>query len=391
MKNILIISEAKPTPRGHAEETAFGYLSKFILEKKYKLTYVYIKIKNIIKIEESKNYSFLNKKNFTFRKIVFTLKKIRIKNIINSIDLSKKVYIKKFKNKDLTLYENVIAVGHVAFFLSKYFRFNKRLFIMGDSSGERLYLDSKLNFINNFNIFNLIYSYLVFIFERFYWRYKISLKKTKIGIFGSYTAKRFSFFFGDQNVIDLRPPMPKRVKFFKKNNSEFTSIVFGGSLGGTLGKNTLNNFLSIVEKLPTKDFKFFLVGHHIQKHVTRYQLKKYKNLYVHSVVNNFEYFLSSKDIFILPTDYYVGVRVRLCSSLMSGNYCIVTKKSIKNMPELLNCSAVKVVENKTEQFINEIKEYRNFNIKKKILLTKAAQNFFDLNYEYTKNSKSFII
>jgi hypothetical protein len=76
---------------------------------------------------------------------------------------------------------------------------------------------------------------------------------------------------------------------------------------------------------------------------------------------------------------------------MSGNYCIVTKKSIKNMPELLNCSAVKVVENKTEQFINEIKEYRNFNIKKKILLTKAAQNFFDLNYEYTKNSKSFII
>ena len=50
MKNMLIISEAKPALKGHAEETAFGYLSKFILERKYKLTYVYIKIKNTIKI-----------------------------------------------------------------------------------------------------------------------------------------------------------------------------------------------------------------------------------------------------------------------------------------------------------------------------------------------------
>jgi hypothetical protein len=394
MKNILILSETKPSPRGRAEEMAFSYLSKFILEKKYNLTYIYIKIKNINKNKENKNYDFLNKNNFNFKKKIFNLKKKIIKNIINTIDFSKKVVIKKIKNNNLILYDNIIAIGHTAFFLSNYFRFNKRLFIMGDSVGERLYLDSKLNFLNNFNIlniFNIIYSYLVFIFERFYWRCKISFKKTKVGIFGTYSSKRFGAYFGNQNVIDLRPPMPKRVKFLKKYNKNYTSVVFGGSLGGTLGKNTLNNFISIVEKLPGKNFKFFLVGHDIEKYITRDQLKKYKNLYIYNVVHNFEYFLSSKDIFVLPTDYYVGVRVRLCSSLLSGNYCIVTQNSIKNMPELLNCSAVKVIENQIDKFIGEIREYRNFNIKKKILITKAGQNFFDNNYSYIKSSESFIM
>ena len=39
MKNIVILSEAPPIKGGKAENTILGYISKFILEKKFFLDY----------------------------------------------------------------------------------------------------------------------------------------------------------------------------------------------------------------------------------------------------------------------------------------------------------------------------------------------------------------
>ena len=62
-------------------------------------------------------------------------------------------------------------------------------------------------------------------------------------------------------------------------------------------------------------------------------------------VKNFESTLSRMNIFVLPSDYYIGVRTRICSALSAGNFCIISKAILINMPELKDCKSVQIINN----------------------------------------------
>lgn len=79
MKNIAIISNASPVKGGKAENTLLGYLSKFILEKKYHLDYFQIQQEDDLNkkiFNKSKKFSFLKNKNFELIKIKVNKKKV---------------------------------------------------------------------------------------------------------------------------------------------------------------------------------------------------------------------------------------------------------------------------------------------------------------------------
>ena len=73
MKKVLILSEAKPVQGGKAENTIFGYLSKFILSKNCALDFYFLDLKNNIdnSINKKKIFNFLKKKNFKLKKKKF--------------------------------------------------------------------------------------------------------------------------------------------------------------------------------------------------------------------------------------------------------------------------------------------------------------------------------
>ena len=69
MKKIAILCTSYPHSGGKAENTVFGYLSKYILEKNYYLDFYFINHENnpdkkLIK----KKYNFLKKKIFVLQK-----------------------------------------------------------------------------------------------------------------------------------------------------------------------------------------------------------------------------------------------------------------------------------------------------------------------------------
>ena len=79
MKNIAIISNASPVKGGKAENTLLGYLSKFILEKKYHLDYFQIQQKDDLNkkiFKKSKKFSCLKNKNFKLTTIKVNKKKV---------------------------------------------------------------------------------------------------------------------------------------------------------------------------------------------------------------------------------------------------------------------------------------------------------------------------
>lgn len=264
---------------------------------------------------------------------------------------------------------------------------------MGDPPGERLYVYNKINFFNHKTIISflrLFYSYICFKLENYYWKYNIDFKDTAIGIFGSATSKRFKKIFKRSFVIDLRPAMPsfknKNVNFKKK----ITKVILAGSLGGSFAKTTLINFVNLIKFSNCKYLKYYLLGHEVRNGISKNLISKIKNLKLMPNVNNFEENLSRMNIFIIPTEYYIGVRTRLCSALSAGNFCIVTKAVLLNMPELKFCKSVKVVNFNNKDILRAIIKYHNLPHHKKLILNLEAKKFFKKNYLYTISGKKFI-
>lgn len=400
MKKIAILCTAYPHSGGKAENTIFGYLSKYILEKNYYLDFYFINHENNPDIKLiKKKYSFLKKKNFHLTKIDVSKKNGLIQNniiksimFLPSIDTSlaydlKKVIINR-KNK----YDLIITLGHIAYHLSSKFSYKKRLFIMGDPPGERSFVFNKINFkrftIKGFCL--LIYSLICFKLEDYYWKWVINFKNTKIGLFGTSTSIRFKKNLNIKSVLDLRPSMPSYNFGSSYISKNFTKIVMAGSLGGSFALSSISNFIQLIESTNSKKFKFYLIGHDIDiKYMNKNFIDSKKIKILHRV-KNLEKTLSRLNIFVIPSDYYIGVRTRICSALSAGNYCILSESILVNMPELLNCSSVKVVKNNIHEIINAIKVYHDFTISKKIRLKKKSKKFFEKNYFYKVSGKRFL-
>ena len=402
MKNIAIISNASPVKGGKAENTLLGYLSKFILEKKYHLDYFQIQQEDDLNkkiFKKSKKFSFLKNKNFELITIKVNKKKsyinyrfIRAILIIPLIDKSIGYELKSLKINSNKNYDLIISLDHIPYHLSKKFKFKKRLFIMGDPPGERLFIFNKINFQKPFikNFFLLLHSFICFKLEDYYWKRVVDIKNTYIGIFGSFTSARFKKNLNLKTILDLRPPMP--IFIDKKNYipKKITKIVMGGSLGGSFAKSAMSNFFDLVKMTESLDFNFYLIGHDVDASIKKKQQNLKLNIKILPPVENFESALSKMNIFIIPSDYYLGVRTRICGALSAGNYCIINRAVLMNMPELKHCKSVKIVNNNNKDLIESFVNYHNFSYKKKIQLNKESKNFFKKHYFYPSASKKFL-
>ena len=402
MKNIAIISNASPIKGGKAENTLLGYLSKFILEKNFNLDYFrIIKDDDLNKkiFNDKKNFLFLKKKNFKF----ITVKVKRKKNILNnrfiktllitpSIDKSIGYDLENLKINNKKNYDLIISLDHLPYHLSEKFKFKKRLFIMGDPPGERVFVFNKINFQKPFikNTCLLLYSFICFKLEDYYWKWIIDIKNTYVGIFGSFTAARFKKNLKLKTILDLRPPMPIFIDNKNYISKKITKIVMGGSLGGSFAKSTMSNFFNLVKLTTDFDFKFYLIGHDFNASLKLKYEKSKLNIKILPPVKNFESALSKMNIFIIPSDYYIGVRTRICAALSAGNYCIITRAVLMNMPELKHCKSVKIVENNNNDLMNSFIDYHNFPLKKKIQLNEESKKFFKKNYFYPVASKKIL-
>lgn len=400
MKKIAILCDSYPGPGGKAESTVFGYLSKYILVQKYFLDFYYIENEgNPNNKLVVKKYYFLNNKKFKLFKININKKKGLINNsfikrllIFRSIDHSLKYDLKNIEINSINNYDLLIALGHQAYFLSKKLNFKRRLFIMGDPPGERLLVFNKINFstVSMKSLSYLLYAYICFKLENYYWKYILDFKNTKIGIFGTFTCKRFEKIFVNKSVLDLRPAMPihKSKKNYIKNNE--TNIVFAGSLASSFASSTMPNFIQLVKSTKNFNFKFYLIGHDVGLGSSAKKVLGLKNLKILPDVKNFEDALSKMNIFIISTKYYIGVRTRICSALSAGNYCIITKAVLLNMPELKLCKSVQVVKDNKEEILRSLMNYHNFTYTKKISLRAESKNFFKEHYYYLVSSKKFL-
>ena len=72
----------------------------------------------------------------------------------------------------------------------------------------------------------------------------------------------------------------------------------------------------------------------------RLKLEKYQECTYQPDVPDFYDALSIADLFVLWTNYPVGVRTRLAVALSVGTPCAVSTDVLGNMPELAECDAV---------------------------------------------------
>ena len=400
MKNIAILCNSYPCPGGKAESTFMGYLSKYILEKKYSLDFYHLDHSgDLNKKLINKKYNFLNNKKFKLSKIkikkktgIFANKFIKLLLVFPVIDNSFRFDLENI-SFDKKKYDLVITMDHSAYHLSNKLNFKKRLFITGDPPGERNYIFNRINFQKPFlkGLLLLVYSFVCFKFENYYWKWIINLSTTKVAVSGTLHSVRMKKDLNLSSILDLRPPTPifKSKKYFISKNH--TNIVLGGSLGGSFAKSTISNFLNLVKLTKNYDFKFYLIGHDIDRSFEGLNnLIKSKNIKILESVKKFESTLSRMNIFILPTDYYIGVRTRICSALSAGNYCIISKAVLINMPELKNCKSIQIVNNDNSEIIASLKKYHNYSLKKKKILIKEAKNFFKKNYFYPVTSRKIL-
>lgn len=385
-RSIAIIAPSMPVDKGKAENTIFSYISKYYLEKNATVDYFFLENELNKKVNRLKINSFLKNKNFKLSFI--KLNKInRFYNILNTIDKSKKY---SYKNLDLDhYYSNAIAFDHQSINIVNNIRANNKIFILCDPPGERLFYDTELSSKNNLliSIFRKLYAYLCYKFERRYWATKLRDFKGNICIFGDYTASEYSKVF-KKKIFSVKPVMGMTKAYNKNSDKKKVKIIFGGSLGGTAAKNSIKFFDELSRNL-NEDFIFELVGHELKKTLGEIDLKINKKIVCHKPQRKFEEFLSQKNIFILPTNYHVGVRTRLCSALAAGNYCLITREVALNMPELKNCASVKILDLKISEFKNEIEKYKYLSKVRKRYLIKSSKNFFSKYYSYKNTEKYF--
>jgi hypothetical protein len=182
--------------------------------------------------------------------------------------------------------------------------------------------------------------------------------------------------------MDLRPFMPKnsRIGLDEKSTEQQPIVTFGGTLAGTasrLALNSLSTYLSALRRrYGPSNFEVRLIGQ-CPHGIASYLKRVFPEVRIIGRAPSFEQELSNGIIFVLPMNYPVGVRTRICYALGAGCVCIVHRSVLNNIPELQNCPAV-MVANSTEDFIhyiNYVPSGRELQV-----LRKQVQAFFDTFY-----------
>jgi hypothetical protein len=239
-------------------------------------------------------------------------------------------------------YDGAIAFESLPISLAKSVIAKRIVAIIGDPVGSRLWYSTPY-----WNIKHKILGFVTWIVEALYFKRRIS-PSWQIAMFGTKHAMEWSRRLG-RPIINLRPMIPDFISNSPEKISGYrTVIAFGGTLASTASKQALkpifHQLIPLLRKhFDTKSFELRLIGECPLDVLLL--AKEYPEVVIKGRVDSFETALAAVHVFILPMDYPVGVRTRICSALSAGNACVVHSSILINMPELADCKAVCVVDN----------------------------------------------
>lgn len=235
-------------------------------------------------------------------------------------------------------YDHVIAFDSLAISLSRDVSALRKTLILGDPAGRRLWhttrwtdatLKLKALFVEVAELSHFLFT----------------PRSAVLAMFGSGHARFWSRVLL-RNVLDLRPFLCAPPVDLHAVRGERPTIYFGGTLAGSASRQSaetiFNEILPALRAHFGRDmFELRLVG--ASTECFEKLSAPHNEIKLLGRVGSFESELASGDIFILPMNYPVGVRTRICSALAAGNYCLVDSSVLVNMPELSQCGAVRVV------------------------------------------------
>lgn len=273
-------------------------------------------------------------------------------------------------------YERMIAFDSLAISIAMRVSSDKHIAILGDPAGRKVWHSASWK-----NPVMKLKALLSEIAELIHYGRRIP-RNWKLAMFGTAHSRFWSRILR-RCVMDLRPFMPKNSKVaLDETLTERQPIVtFGGTLAGTASRLALNSLTNdylpaLRKRYGRNNFEVRLIGQCPDGIASRLKID-FPEVKIIGRVPSFEQELANGIIFLLPMNYPVGVRTRICSALAAGCVCIVHRSVLNNMPELQDCSAVMVAKS-AEDFIRHINSVPSG--EELLVLRKQAQSFFDKFY-----------
>lgn len=367
MKSVSIVSIGYLTDQATASQVVMCAFVKYYLSIGWNVDYFCLRTKQFA-LHSYKEYDFLE---LSERLNIYDIEC----NEIDLLTLSKRIssiYRLEYKLNphinesvrnvvDSNFYDVSIFFESVAFSLHEIFKSHKKIFIPADPACQRLFSSSAF-----FDLKLKLISLVVFFAESFYLRSFRNI--ATISMFGRRHAQELSFLL-QKNVLCLRPVLP--IENFDNTPrllSAETCIVFyfGGSLTGTASKSTIkfiNNTilpsLEAFQKHQKAEVLFRIIGS--SSSLFKSSLKSSPILKLVGWVQSFENEIAKGHVFIMISNYHVGVRTRIAAALASGCACIVHPSIYVNMPELRLCKSVFTARNKCQLTQLLLEKFSSFN------------------------------
>jgi hypothetical protein len=168
-------------------------------------------------------------------------------------------------------------------------------------------------------------------------------KHVRLFCFGARHATVWSRITG-RRVDSLRPFIPSHGEESVEQIQHGVPIIaVGGSLNSTASTLLLAALPEIRDAgralFGAAGFKLLVVGRGLPTQAAEL-LDSWPEAIVRQDVPDFPAAVSAASIFVMTADYPVGVRTRVASALKGGTPCIISKSTLRNMPELESCRAV---------------------------------------------------
>lgn len=234
-------------------------------------------------------------------------------------------------------YTAAIFFESVTFPLSDYVASEKKIFIQGDPCGERYRFG-----LRRTQLVSHMVGFLMAVGEGLFLK-RIS-KDGTIGLFGTEHAKRLSTIL-KKPVLDLRPWLSTTINETTSDEGRVGKIIyyFGGTLEGTASRFALKilceHTIPLIKRVHgANGYEMRIVGRSNEKAIM--SIGDNSQVTFTGFVKSFPSELAKGDVFIFVSEYWVGVRTRVCDALGAGLICVVHESIFRNMPELKDCRAV---------------------------------------------------
>lgn len=342
---VLIAAIGLPTGNGTAGQAVMeGLVTAFEVEG-IVVDYVGINVQGLSGMNFNLNKELIRDQNFMEIKAKSFRQGGWLKRILYASNQS---YFYKLEDADIDEFRRVINGNRyraaiffesISFELSEYVNSQRVVFIQGDPCSSRMRFGLKRS-----NVKSQIVCLLAEIGEFCFLR-KMS-KQGTIALFGTEHARRLGKWL-NTTVLDLRPWLTGRFgeQEREENKGKEHKVVyyFGGTLEGTASRVAIEvlceEVLPLMQRIHGRHgYELRIVGKSNKSLMER--IGSNTNVSFTGFVDSFPGELVKGDIFILVSEYWIGVRTRICDALGAGQICIVHESIYRNMPELRQCCAV---------------------------------------------------